>query len=159
SVRDTITGAVTSYQYSGGRFDWQSGRFLGFAWARTTKPCNAGETLCPYTETRYGLDPRFPSKPLEVTEFAPTPRGPSRVVRPTLYGYTHAYGASNVPSPFRSDLTSELVEELDDANQRRSTLRTRSYDRYGNITVDTDHGLFFDSTAPNAFTGGDDRRF
>lgn len=43
--------AITTYSYSGARFDRQERLFLGFEYAKKTLPCIVGEASCPYEET------------------------------------------------------------------------------------------------------------
>ncbi|OLR91813.1 RHS repeat-associated core domain-containing protein [Actinokineospora bangkokensis] len=50
------TDATTRFAYSGGAYDWSERVFLGHRAQRETLPCTAGETACPYTETRYRQD-------------------------------------------------------------------------------------------------------
>lgn len=48
--------ATTNYSYSGGAYYHPERTFLGFRTQRETKPCNAGETACPYTDTTFRQD-------------------------------------------------------------------------------------------------------
>ncbi|UOX90536.1 hypothetical protein MUY14_07905 [Amycolatopsis sp. FBCC-B4732] len=48
--------ATTNYSYSGGAYHHPERTFLGFRTQRETKPCNAGETQCPYVDTTFRQD-------------------------------------------------------------------------------------------------------
>src|SRR5262249_21231976 len=47
------TTSTTGYSYAGGLWNAPERRFLGFASATATLPCNAGETLCPKIDTTF----------------------------------------------------------------------------------------------------------
>jgi RHS repeat-associated protein len=48
--------ATTGYTHAGAAYDPVERRFLGFRQQRETKPCDAGETACPYTDTTFRQD-------------------------------------------------------------------------------------------------------
>ena len=83
--------ATTSYSYSGGLYDAIDRRFLGYHYVKTTLPCLAGESACPYEETWYAQDYGSQSKPQEARRSA----GSGALLTDTVH--TYVTNGSTVP--------------------------------------------------------------
>lgn len=141
------TVATTSYRYAGGRHDAFTGRFLGFAWARVSGPCLTAEgAACPYTDTTYNLDPRWPTRPSGVYRYGGSP---SVLLHSTVYDYRNT-----TTTPHRADPMQETITAYHGAAYNVTQV-VRTYDRYGNVTRVLDLGLVADGITP--FHDGDDR--
>jgi RHS repeat-associated protein len=143
----TTMDGTTFFSYCGGQYDSYTRRFLGFGWTKAVDPCLSGETACPYTETSYRLDYRWPPAPSEVDRYG---GNSGALLDKTLYTY-----ADTTLTPYRSDLMKEsrfLYEDEDYTQQDIS----REYDAYGNLTRVNDTGILSDgNTAPQDLTGDD----
>ncbi len=62
--------ALTRFSYAGGRYAFDEQRSVGYRTVRETKPCNAGETQCPYVETTYRQDRAAAMSPARVEQHA-----------------------------------------------------------------------------------------
>ncbi len=129
--------ATTSYSYSGALTDPVNRRFLGFRYAKTTLPCNIGESACPYIETTFKQDYGSVSKPDRVDRRS----GTGVLLASTIYQYT----TNGATQPYLSQLTGQWQHEYSGgtvcpgANCKR-TFSSMVYDAYGNITSVANYG-------------------
>lgn len=143
----TTPDGTTTYAYSGGQYDAAARRFLGFAWVKVTAPCVS--LACPYTETLYRLDTRWPTQPAGVFHYGTGT--PPVLLDKTLYTYS-----DTTLSPYRFGLISESVWVYDGFGGFNQSLTTREYDKYGNVTKFLDSGLFArNGSAPSALLDDD----
>ncbi|MBB4187353.1 RHS repeat-associated protein [Sinorhizobium terangae] len=123
--------ATTAYSYANGYYDPSRRRFLGFGTVTKSLPKIAGETASPVVRTTYvqsiaaiGL----PSK----TEYLDD----DGVVRRTV---TETYAFNTATLPYSALNTATTTTRTEGADTR--TLKTtRSFDAWGNITAEIDHG-------------------
>lgn len=144
----TTLDGTTRYAYCGGVIDRYTGRFLGFRWTRATDPCVGTETACPYTETTYRVDYRWPTKPSGVFRYGGSA---AALIEKTLYTY-----ADTTSTPYRSELLTESRFLYENNNFTQQDI-TREYDRYGNLTRLLDSGIVADGINQPQNLTGDDR--
>lgn len=65
-----ISPSRTDYTYSGGRYDGEQKRFLGFQRVMEEGPCGSSESACPYTETIFRQRPGEVSLPENVRHYS-----------------------------------------------------------------------------------------
>jgi RHS repeat-associated protein len=127
-----------SFVYSGGVFDAWTRSFLGFTNVRTTDPCLVYEAACPFTDTVYRLDFRWPAAATRTQRFR---AAPSLLL---LEQHDYQYVDSTL-SPFRSELIGETVTLRDGVDMLQ--MRTEyTYDVDGNLVTQTDRGAVTDTT-------------
>ncbi len=130
--------ATARYEYSGGLHDRAEKRFLGFRHEYQTKPCIEGEASCPYAEIAYRQDLAAASKPERIDEYS----GDGVLMRTQILEYTT--NGDMVPRVALTtgewDVTLGSGDtECPGAECRRKYL-TRSFNAYGEVTRETDHG-------------------
>jgi RHS repeat-associated protein len=76
--------ATTTYAYSGLTYDNLEGRLMGFAYAKATLPCIAGESACPYTESWFRQDYNTVMQPSRVDHRS----GAGQILTSAVYEYT-----------------------------------------------------------------------
>jgi RHS repeat-associated protein len=129
--------ATTSYQYSGGLFDWSRLKFQGFASIMTTYPCLSTESYCPYSIANY-------DQPANCGTQSP-------LVNTTYYdgfGNEYTYSQSDMTYtcgstvPYTALATGEWAYTYDpnNINTYKRTYENLSYDAYGNATKVIDYG-------------------
>jgi len=143
----TLDG-TTSYTYSGGQYDRYTRRFLGFGWVRQTDPCAGAETACPFTETTYRLDYRWPTKPSGVYRYA---GALTALASKTLYTYS-----DTTLTPYRSDLINQTGFLYEGTSFSQTNIAWQ-YDKYGNVTQVLDGGIVADGVNTAEVLTGDDR--
>jgi RHS repeat-associated protein len=128
--------ATTRFSYSGGLFDWSTGKFQGFARVTTTEPCLAGEASCPYTVENF-------DQPANCGSQSPMVNGTHYDGQGNTYSYsqvdmTYSCGSA----PYTGLPTGHWTYTYDPNNintYKRSYLNT-SYDAYGNVTKTINYG-------------------
>jgi hypothetical protein len=120
--------------------DRQERKFLGFRLARETKPCLAGESLCPYVETWFKQDVVSAGKPERVERRD----GLGNLLDARAYEYT-----TQTTYPRKSTLTGEWAYLYDGSGTAcgswpcpngKRTYTSHQYDSYGNVTQSVSHG-------------------
>ena len=142
-TRDDGRGGISTktYAYAGALMDHQERRFLGFQYARETKPCIAGEAACPYVETWFLQDPKTGPKPQRVD----ARDGAGKLFRSVV----REYSINVTTLPYTSIPTGEWQYTYEGATAEctvwpcedgRRLRVTHGYDDYGNETTTTSYG-------------------
>jgi len=130
--------ATTSYRYSGGSYHHPERTFLGFRTQKETKPCNAGETACPYVDTTFRQDLAAIGQPERVEKHA----GDGTLLSSTVTEYTT--NGTTVPRTVLStgkweNTYANTGAACPGADCRR-TYTTREYNAYGEVVKQVEHG-------------------
>ncbi len=129
---------TTSYTYSGGLYDFLERRFMGFRYEKETRPCIAGESQCPYTESWLKQDYGSASKPERIDRRT----GSGQLLSSSLYDYT----TNGSTVPWTSLQTGSWEYTYINAGtacpgadcKRKYT--GRAYNAYGEVTQETVYG-------------------
>ncbi len=124
--------STTSYTYSGGFMDRLERRYLGFRYARVTKPCLPGEAACPYNETWFLQDPKV-GPLLERTE---AHAGGGALLAKS----EQEYSALPAAAPYFRLPTGSWSYAYGTGGESKRTYTTYAYNSYGNPTQVTEHG-------------------
>ncbi|SCL29481.1 RHS repeat-associated core domain-containing protein [Micromonospora pallida] len=130
--------AVTKFTYSGGSYHWPERRFQGFRQQRESKPCVAGESACPYTETWYRQDLGALDHPERIERRA----GGGALLEVTLHEYT----TNGATQPRTALPTGTWVNTYNGTGNAcpgedcKRTYTTRQYNAYGELTQQVEHG-------------------
>ncbi len=130
--------ATTSYSYSGGLYDALERRFMGFRYEKEIKPCLAGESPCPYTETWLKQDYGSASRPERIDRRT----GSGQLLAANVYDYT----TNGATVPWTSVQTGSWEYTYINAGtacpgadcKRRYTNRT--FNAYGEVTQEIIYG-------------------
>lgn len=130
--------ATTAFSYADGHYDWAGQRSVGYKTVRRTEPCNAGETACPYTTTRYRQDFGAALKPERVEQHA----GSDALLRAT----DTEYDTNGATMPWTATVAG--VRQTDYAgsgadcpgSQCRRTYTTTTVNAYGETTRSVEQG-------------------
>lgn len=129
---------TTTYSYAGGLHDVLERRFLGFRYEKETRPCNAGETVCPYTEKWFRQDYGAASKPERIDYRT----GSGVLLKSSLYEYT----TNGATVPWTSlptgtwEYTFKGSGALCPGAECKRRYATSAFNTYGEITQEVDHG-------------------
>ncbi len=132
--------ATTTYAYGGGLYDRLDRRFLGFRYEKETRPCIAGEASCPYHETWFRQDYGAASKPERIDRRA----GSGQLLEAELYEYT----TNGATVPWTSLRTGNWKYTYAGSGaacpgaQCKRTYVSRTYNAYGDVTVEVEHGAY-----------------
>lgn len=124
--------STTSYTYSGGFMDRLERRYLGFRYARVTKPCLPGEAACPYNETWFLQDPKV--GPL--VERAEAHAGGGALLAKSEQEYSVLPAAA----PYFRLPAGAWSYAYGTSGESKRTYTTYGYDSYANPTQVTEHG-------------------
>ncbi len=125
--------STTTYSYSGGKFDREERRSLGFASVQAVLPCLATESACPYVDTTFSQELPSAGRPLTVKRYD----GKNQLLTETRYTYTNGAGV-----PRTSLLTAHHDYQYDPSSGLRHTHSTYAHDAYGNRTQVLAGGAF-----------------
>ena len=123
--------STTTYSYEGGLMDRVERQFLGFHKATETMPCLKYETQCPYEVTEFEQDYGSLSKPSRVDLY----NGAGALQSSSI----SEYATNGSAIPYTSHQTAAWTYAYDGSDSVRSAV-TRSFDKYGNITLETTWG-------------------
>jgi RHS repeat-associated protein len=139
--------STVSYNYAGGLYDWVYRRFLGFHHSNRRFPALPGEPNGPLEDSYFQQDYGSVSKPAQVTLYDAW----GRTIRSTL----HLYTTNGATQPYTSLETQTWEYSYDSSGNgcasvwaagqaacsygKRSAV-TRSFDGYGNVTVQYHYG-------------------
>ncbi len=133
TVRDGRTEpAMSTYSYAGGRMDSQAHEFLGYGYVRSTAPCLAGETACPYSETWFSQEVPSAGSPT----LAQRKDGAANVLEASSSTYTNS-AASILP---RTSVMSRADHYTYAEDASKQTYSTYAHDSYGNTTQEVFSG-------------------
>ena len=129
---------TTTYSHAGGLYDRAERRFLGFRYQTETRPCIAGESGCPYTETWLRQDYGAATKPERVDRRD----GDGQLLTSTVYEYTT--NGATVPwtslATGRWDYTYINGGASCPGSDCKRTYFARTFNEYGELTQEIDHG-------------------
>jgi RHS repeat-associated protein len=144
--------ATTHFTYAGGHYAFDEQRSVGYRTVRQTKPCNAGETACPYTETTYRQDHAAAMKPAQVEQHA----GDGTLLASTVYEYQTNGNTLPWTAP-RTGVWETAYAGTGTAcpgTQCRRTYTTSEYNAYGEVTRKVEYGDY-DKTGDERTTSTD----
>ncbi len=130
--------ATTHYEYAGGLHDRLEKRFLGYRYQVETLPCIGGESSCPFVETWFRQDHGAASKPERIDHRV----GSGQLLRSEVYEYT----TNGATVPWTSLPTGEWAYTYVDGGTGcpgadcKRTYTARTFDEYGDLAVEVDHG-------------------
>jgi RHS repeat-associated protein len=130
--------ATTLYEYAGGLHDRPAKRFLGYRYQLETLPCIDGEAACPHVETWFRQDHGAASKPERIDRRV----GSGQLLRSEVYEYT----TNGATVPWTSLPTGEWAYTYVDGGAEcpgaecKRTYTARTFDEYGELAVEVDHG-------------------
>ncbi len=123
--------ATTSYTYSGGFMDRIERRYLGFRYARVTRPCLPGESACPYSESWF----------IQVEGRLPAGADGGACGWWTLLAKSEqVYNALPASAPYSRLLSGSWSYAYGSGGEFKRTHTTYAYDSYGNTTQVTEYG-------------------
>jgi RHS repeat-associated protein len=128
--------STTGYRYEGGKHDPAERRSLGFRSREETRPCDAGETACPTTETWYRQDLAALHEPERIERRG----GDGALLASTVHEY--AADADTLPRTALRTGTWEQVHtgpECPGAGCKREHT-TKQHNAYGEVVRETEHG-------------------
>ncbi|MEY9582010.1 RHS repeat-associated core domain-containing protein [Sinorhizobium fredii] len=123
--------ATTSYSYANGYYDASRRRFLGFGTVTKSLPKIAGETAAPVVRTTYVLSNAAIGLPSKIEYL-----DDDGVVRRTV---SETYALKTATLPY-SALNTATTTTRTEGSVTRTLKTTRSFDAWGNITAEINHG-------------------
>lgn len=123
--------ATTAYSYANGYYDASRRRFLGFGTVTKSLPKIAGDTASPVVRTTYVLSNAAVGLPSKIEHL-----DDDGVVRRTV-GETYALKTATLPY---SALNTATTTTRTEGSVTRTLKTTRSFDAWGNITAEINHG-------------------